>query len=145
MKALKRGGWLAGIIGALVLLSGCSGTASVAERVERGLPASLTEAQRLEIPPERPSAIRLGDGSRFALITWGSSSCPAVVTAMEALGTAAIELRLESSGGSGPCSADMAATTHELAMPGTVTGSPISLTLTYPHPHPGEPTTLSIH
>lgn len=122
---------------AALLLAGCSGPASVAERVERGLPTSLTEAQRSAVPWEQTSVLGLEDGSRFALITWGSSSCPTVVSTMEAVGTEGIEgiegieLHLESSGGSGPCTADMAATTHELSFPDSVTARPITLTLVH--------------
>lgn len=143
MKATRYGGWFAGILTAAMLLSGCSGPASVAERVERGLPTSWTEAQRSAIPWETTSAAWLEDGSRFALITWGSSSCPAVVTSLEAIAADGIELRLEPSGGSGPCSADMAATTHELALPESVTGRPVILTLRYPEGAPAE--TLVLH
>lgn len=132
MKALAHGGIFAGILLAALLLAGCSGPAGVAEKVERGLPSTLADAQGSAIPPAEPSALWLEDGNRCALITWGSSSCPAVVTRMEATGAGAIGLRVESSGGSGPCSAGLAPRMHELAVPESVTGRPVTLTLKYP-------------
>ncbi|WP_411732640.1 hypothetical protein [Paeniglutamicibacter sp.] len=51
---------------------------------------------------------------------------------MEGVAADANELRVEPSGGSGPCTADLTPTTHELALPGSVTGRPTTLTLTYP-------------
>lgn len=68
--------------------------------------STVADAQNSAIPTEEPSAPRLKEGNRFALITWGGSS--------------------------GPCSADLAPTTHELPVPESVTRRPVTLALGYP-------------
>ncbi|GAA1872644.1 hypothetical protein GCM10009715_19340 [Paeniglutamicibacter psychrophenolicus] len=131
MKKALRGAGMASVLLAALLLASCAEPVSVAERTAPELPGSLTQAQRGNLEPGEPATFWLQAGSRFALVTWGSSSCPAVVTRMDAMGADAIELRVESSGGSGPCSADLAPTTHELELPESVTRRPVTLTLHY--------------
>ena len=131
MRKALRGAGLVSVLLFPLLLAGCAEPVSVAERTTRGLPGSLSLAQRENLEPGEPAAFWLQAGSRFALVTWGSSTCPAVVTRMDAMGADAIELGVESSGGSGPCSADLAPTTHELLVPESVTRRPVTLALHY--------------
>jgi hypothetical protein len=100
------------------------------DAVHRGIPETLAGIDLGESPWDSPSVHRLGDG-RFALITWGSSSCPAIVSDIVAKGTHALELYLQPSGGTGPCTADMAATTYEIVLPESVVGSPVAVTVTH--------------
>lgn len=126
----------------VLLLASCAGPTSVAERVTRGLPNALSEAQLAEITMGDPAVFWLDTGKSIALVTFGSSSCPAVVSSMEAIGTDALKLRIDSSGGSGPCTADLTATTHELMVPISVTQRPVSLTLRYPEGDASPPLVL---
>ncbi|ASN40495.1 hypothetical protein CGQ24_16750 [Arthrobacter sp. 7749] len=81
-------------------------------------------------------------GKTIALVTFGSSSCPSVVSSMEVIGTDALKLRIDSSSGSGPCTAHLTATTHELMVPISVTQRPVSLTLSYPEGDASPPLVL---
>lgn len=120
------------IAGVILLLAACAGPPSVADRVERGLPESLSDAERATITWEEPSVVWLDEGRRFALITWGSSSCRPTVTAMDALAADEVELRLVPPDTTGPCTADMAAITHELTLPDEVTDRPVIVVITFP-------------
>ncbi|MDQ0092166.1 hypothetical protein [Paeniglutamicibacter psychrophenolicus] len=131
MKKALRGPGIVSVMLVALLLAGCAAPVSVAERTAPEFPGSLTQAQLENLELGEPAAFWLQAGSRLALVTWGSSSCPAVVTRMDARGSDAIELRVESSGGSGPCTADMAPTTHELEVPESVTRRPVTLALHY--------------
>lgn len=104
---------------------------SVAEKVERGFPDSLSEQEIAELPEFQPAVVWLDEPERFALITWGSSSCPAVVAAITVTASDAIELELAAPD-EGPCTADLAATSHTLSMPPDVTAQSVIVTLVSP-------------
>lgn len=109
---------------AVLLLAGC-GSPGVADGVRPGVPSGLG----LD-PGDGPVAVWLDEGARFAVVTWGSSSCPAVATSLTA--TAADRLSLTFAASSNdPCTADMAPTTHEFVLPDAVTGRPVTISITY--------------
>lgn len=106
-------------------LSSCA-TSSVADHVYSGLP------EQLEYHPgsEELQALWLDDSARFAVVTWGSSSCPSVATKLTV--EAADQLQLTfGQPQEGLCTADMAATTHEFVTPGELTGRPVHLTVRF--------------
>lgn len=110
---------------AAVALTGC-GDATVADRVYGGLPENLDDV----LGYEEVRAVWLEDTDRFAVVTWGSSSCPAVATELTV--EAADELALMfGQPKNGPCTADMAATTHEFVTPEELTGRPVHLTVSF--------------
>ncbi|GGH50999.1 hypothetical protein [Microbacterium album] len=111
-------------------LSGCAGPPGVADRTYRGLPTSPALPEPADPLPEEPMASWLEDSNRIALVTWGSSACPRVVTAIEARDASTVQLTLEPSGRE-VCTADMSPTTHELTLPDDATGRPLTLLLTY--------------
>ena len=132
MKKALRGPGLVSVLLVALLLAGCAEPVSVAERTAPELPGPLTQAQLENLEPGEPTVFWLQAGSRFALVAWGSSTCPIVVTGIEAAGVDAISLELALPGNKGPCSADMGVMTHELLVPESVTRRPVTLTLGYP-------------
>lgn len=99
------------------------------------MPSTLSEAEREDLVSGAPSddyvnVVWLDEGSRFSLITFGSSSCPWVVTRLEAVDEGSIRLNLELED-AGACTDDLAPLTHELTLPPAVTERPVALQLTY--------------
>lgn len=130
MRTRRTGAALLGVATVLLLAACGSAADSVADRVEGGFPGHLTEDERSALPWEQPSALWIEEGTRFALVTWGSGSCPRIVTAIDGAGPSSVALTLEPSP-QDICTADMAPTTHELTLPESVTARPVTVTLTY--------------
>lgn len=107
------------------------GPVSVAEKVERGFPDALSEQQLAELPEFQSAVVWLDEPETFALITWGSSSCPGVVTALTVTASDAIQLQLAAPD-EGPCTADLAATSHTFSMPAESSARPVTVTLVSP-------------
>ncbi len=112
-------------VGALLALSACA-TPSIADSVTRGLPAGV------EVDPldENPIAVWAEKNVRFAVVTWGSSSCPLVASDLTVEDDDRIALTFASSTNK-PCTADMAATTHEFTLPDEITKTPVTITISY--------------
>src|SRR5512140_2499355 len=73
-------------------VSGCSGSPSIARETIRGLPSGVTltaDEQR----GEQPVAIWTDDRATITVVTWGSSSCPPVPTALAVESAALLQLR----------------------------------------------------
>jgi hypothetical protein len=112
------------IAGATLLLAGCSG--GVARSVEKGIPEDLDVAWS----GEGPAGAWVDEGRTFAVVTWGSSSCPPVASALEVLAGDHLGLRFDPAANA-ICTADMAATTHTFDLPSGITSSPLTITISY--------------
>lgn len=116
-----------GILVAICALTGCSGQGGgIAESVSPGAP------QGIDMDPsgDGPAAAWVERGATFAIVTWGSGSCPLVATALAAAEPDHITVTFGQSPND-PCTADMAPTTHEFALPEEVTGLPIVVDVNY--------------
>ncbi len=110
---------------ATALLASCA-SSGVAESVHPGLPQGFVYANG----NEEPAVGWVDDGVRFAVVTWGSSSCPAVAKEFTFKGDDRVEIAF----GQSPqelCTADMAPTTHEFDLPRDITNRPIAVTLRF--------------
>ena len=113
--------------GVLLLLAttGCSAT-GVANSVERGVPDGL----EVDLLSGEPAAAWIEEGKRFAIVTMGSSSCPAVATALSADGEDRVTVTFGPSPRN-PCTADMAATTHTFDLPSGSNPGRLTIEVTY--------------
>ncbi len=114
-----------GAIAAAFVLAGC-GTPGVADGVSPGVPPGAV----LDPLSEGPVAAWVEEGSRFAVVTWGSSSCPSVATELTVEADDRLSLTFGPSPND-PCTADIAPTTHEFELPDSVTGRPVTITVGY--------------
>lgn len=118
--------------GAALLLAGCSGGSGDGgpiAQVEKGLPSGWDEAQ---FGPDAgdPVVGWVVEGESFAVVTWGSSSCPPIAKSLGA--PSASELRIVFAPPEGEvCTADFAPTTHEFALPDGVTERPIAVEMEF--------------
>ncbi|GGF03295.1 hypothetical protein D9V28_12855 [Mycetocola zhadangensis] len=114
-----------GALLAVCLLTGCGGN-GVAKAVRPGVPEGL------DVDPANtaPAGTWLERGESFAIVTWGSSSCPLVASALTVEGADRIGVRFAPSPRD-PCTADMAATTHEFALPVAVARTPVKVDVSY--------------
>ncbi|MET3810200.1 hypothetical protein [Arthrobacter sp. UYEF3] len=93
-----------------------------------GAPPGATPAPRLKLGT--PVAGWVDRPRRFGVTLWGSSSCPAVPTRIEATAPDRVAIRLEASA-QNPCTADLAPTTHEFSVPAGAGTLPLTITLVY--------------
>ena len=100
---------------ACALLAGC--VQSVAVETKRGVPEGRESAVDLLDPT--PFATWLDDRDRFAVVTFGSSSCAPVPTSVLATDAATIAVTFVQASAQ-VCSADLAATTHVFTTPGEI-------------------------
>jgi len=122
---------------ALALLAGTGACSAAGRRPAGDRPVSVAASSYRGLPPGLPEPPAVGspaavwtDG-RLALVLWGSGSCPPVPVALEARGTDTVEITV-SSGYGGVCTADYAATTSVLELPGTVaTAGPLTVRLRF--------------
>jgi hypothetical protein len=110
---------------AVVLLAGCSG--SVARSSEPGIPDGLSIDQSEGLGA---AAGWIVEGEIFAVVTWGSSSCPRAPVGLEAVAVDQLDLTFDAPSGV-VCTADMAATTHTFDLPTVITERPITITVSY--------------
>lgn len=152
----RHGTALAALILAVALmLTGCAGPPSVADRSYRGTlptpPVSPGATQGApSVPPGAVPAPRLKLGTpeagwlekprRFGITLWGSSSCAAVPTRIEVTAPDRVRIRFEAPA-QNPCTADLAATTHEFSVPAGADTLPLTITLVYAE---GEGTTTLV-
>ncbi|WP_144794756.1 hypothetical protein [Microbacterium paludicola] len=115
-----------GVALAVCVLAGCSATpASVAYATRSGVPAGLDAD-----PLSGPAVTWLEEGETFAIVTWGSGSCPPVPTilSLEAMNRIAVTFAPSPDD---PCTADMAPTTHEFELPDEITDVPVTVEIRY--------------
>lgn len=101
-------------LAAMLLLAGCTAT-SVAVETTEGFPARYIPGDNLLNGV--PLAMWAGGG--LAVVTFGSSSCPPVPTAITAPEPTRIVIDFAASPNS-PCSADLTPTTHQFELPSGV-------------------------
>lgn len=110
----------------VLALAGCSGPDSVADRSYAGLPESVDETD--VGASGEPVATWIEDDETFAVTMWGSSSCPAVPSSIDTTDSGAVEITFVTDS-SGPCTADLAPTTHEFGVPDDAAASPLEVTI----------------
>ncbi len=109
---------LATALAALCLaLTGCSAPVSVASDTSAGGPPGFDGSGGLL--NGQPSAIWISGRREFAIVTFGSSSCPPVPTAISAPDATHIAITFVQSPNT-PCTADIGPTTHKFDVPGGV-------------------------
>jgi len=113
------------IVAAMVALTGCGSPGVALERYS-GVPSWFKPTSPLD---EGPAAMLDGDGN-LTLVTYGSSSCPATVTGIEAQDADTVALSLDA-GSAGVCTADMAPTTHVIRVPDAASARPLTVHVTY--------------
>ena len=113
------------LLGASLVFTGCA-AANVADAVSAGAPDGVT----MDALDPRPVAVWIEQGERFAVVTWGSSSCPAVATDLIVETTNRLLLKFAPTGGDA-CTADLAPTPHEFVLPGGIDGAPVTITVSF--------------
>ncbi|MBW9121919.1 hypothetical protein JNB63_17615 [Microbacterium trichothecenolyticum] len=108
----------------VIALAGCAANPGIGT-VSRGAPDGV-----LDPLSESPTAVWVERGESFAIVTIGSSSCPAVATEVETDGTDLVSVTFGSSPNT-PCTADMAPTTHQFDLPAEVTSDAISVKIRF--------------
>ena len=130
----------------MLLLTGCAGPPNAADRSYRGMlstpaatpvvPSSVPSGAppgASSAPPlalGQPAAAWVDKSRRFGITLWGSSSCPAVPSRVEATAPGQVSIRVEPSAGN-PCTADLAPTSHEFRVPAGAGTLPLTITLVY--------------
>lgn len=120
--------------------AGCAGQDSVADRSYRGVvaPPSVTPGASPDpattaapAPPGlgTPLAGWVDRPRRFGVTLWGSSSCPAVPTRMEAEARDRVSITFEPAGQQA-CTADLAPTSYEFTVPAEADTVPLTVVLT---------------
>lgn len=110
------------------MLSGCdaAGGPDIAQTVKPGTPLGFEGTDGFG----ELSAVWLTRGESFALVTWGSGSCPPVASALTAEAADRITVVFEPSPHD-PCTADMSPTTHEFAVPDEATRTPLTIDVAF--------------
>ena len=118
----------------------CAGPPNAADRSYRGVVASPSVTPRPSPDPSTtavpgpppglgtPLAAWVEKPRRFGVTLWGSSSCPAVPTRMEATARDRVSISFEQAGEKA-CTADLAPTTYEFTVPAGADTVPLTLIL----------------
>lgn len=128
------------VIVTAALLVACTGggeVTSVADSTEAGIPdaPAFEQYQDWNLPDPMPGwgpqpvVGWIDEGETFAVVTWGSSSCPYIPTALEAAGAAALTVTLTLPASYEACTEGLGAWTHTFTLPDEVTGRPIAVTV----------------
>ena len=115
-------------------LSGCAPATpptSVATSNYGGLPAG--QSTDVDVDMEGPLVQWLDQGSSITVTTWGSSGCPAILTEVNAVDAQTLDLQyLEATAyPDQACTADYAPHTSEIELPSDVTGTPLTVTVSF--------------
>ena len=114
---------------AMSLLAGCSAPVSVANDTSEGSPPGFDGGGGLL--NGEPSAIWISGRHEFAIVTFGSSSCPPVPTSITAVDAHHMAITFVKSPNS-PCTADMSPTTHKFDVPdGVEADGAVAVAVTY--------------
>lgn len=121
---------VAAIVVALAL-TGCNGVADdryggVPDEVE--LPPMMNEDGSFN---DGPFVAWVEPGTTFAVVTYGSSSCPPTASAIQVTDAASVVVTFTPPRGSGPCTADLAPMTHEFAVPDGADERPLEVTVAW--------------
>ncbi|GAA1745835.1 hypothetical protein GCM10009746_30890 [Microbacterium paludicola] len=109
----------------VIALAGCA-PKPIIGTVSRGAPDGV----QLDPLSESPTAVWVERGESFAVVTMGSSSCPAVATKVESNGDDLVSVTFGSSSNE-PCTADIAPTTHQFDLPEELTRDSISVEIRF--------------
>lgn len=104
---------------------------SVAESSASGVPEGFAVPDDTDGWDGAPIAGWLEEGQRFAVVLFGSSSCPPIPVSNEARGDGAVEVTFEP-GRYEECTSDLSPRTFEFALPEGVTARPVDLTVVRP-------------
>ena len=116
----------------LVALTGCSAPTSIAYATYDRAPAGFESAGGLL--NGQPGVAWLMGKQSFAVVTFGSSSCPPIPVELSATPPSGLSLRFVPSPNQ-PCSADMGATTHQFHLPDDMDAAgPIDVHVVYDFP-----------
>ena len=114
---------------ALSLLMGCSAPVSIANDTSEGSPPGF-EGDGGLLNGE-PSAIWISGRREFAIVTFGSSSCPPVPTSISVIDEHHVVITFVKSPNS-PCPSDLTATTHKFDVPkGVDADGAVAIAVTY--------------
>lgn len=122
-------GAVAVALAAALAVSGCSSSSSIAVETVRGLPSGVTLSDD-EQRGEQPVAIWTDDRATITVVTWGSSSCPPVPTALAVESAALLQLQFAPPVDE-VCTADYAPTSHVLTTPDGVSFGATRLEMTF--------------
>lgn len=126
--------------GIVLGVAGCAGPPSAADRSYRGVVVSPSVTPRPSPDPSTtavpgpppgfgtPLAAWVEKPRRFGVTLWGSSSCPAVPTRMEATARDRVSISFEQAGEKA-CTADLSPTTYEFTVPAGADTVPLTLIL----------------
>lgn len=126
--------------GILLGVAACAGPPNAADRSYRGVVASPSVTPHASPGPSStaspaplpglgtPLAGWVDKPRRFGVTLWGSSSCPAVPTRIEATGSDRVSITFGPAGEK-VCTADLAPTTHEFTVPSRADTLPLTVTL----------------
>lgn len=129
-------GRVVGVALAVLLLAGCSAPTSIAYATYDRAPAGFDSGGGL-LNGEPGASWLIGQKS-FAIVTFGSSSCPPIPVELTAEPPSAMTLRFVPSQNQ-PCTADLRATTHQFYLPeGMDVASRIDITIVWDFPQPAE-------
>lgn len=95
----------------------------------RGVPSGVTltaEEQR----GDQPVAVWTDNRETLTVVTWGSSSCPPIPTALELEAAMQLNLRFAPTNEQ-VCTADFAPTSHVFATPDGISFSAVQLSMTF--------------
>ena len=134
MAGVRRRAAAPAALAVVLLLAGCAGPPDASDRSYRGMLSTSAAAPGASaVPPQmlgQPVAAWVDRPRRFGITLWGSSSCPAVPSRIEANGPDRVSIQIEPSAGN-PCTADLAPTSHEFSVPPGAGTLPLTITLVY--------------
>ena len=122
-------------------LVGCSAASSIATDTVRGVPSgvTLTDAEQ---SGEQPVAVWTDNRETLTVVTWGSSSCPPVPTALDLESAMLLTLRFAPPT-SDVCTADFAPTSHVFATPDGISFSAVNLAMVFEQ-REGDPVDVTV-
>jgi hypothetical protein len=112
-----------------LIMTGCSAAGSIATETVRGVAPGITLSAD-EGLGEVPVAVWTDDRATLTVITWGSSGCPGVPTALTVSTPETLDLRFAPPTDAA-CTADFAPTSHVFATPAGVETGDISIDITF--------------
>lgn len=110
----------------LLLLSGCATLSNPAETTYPGTPEGWVMSE--DPGSGKPEVQWIRDGEKFALVTWGSSTCPWTATEMKTDGDSQLTITLVESTKQ-QCTMDFAPTTNVFSLPADTTGRPVTVSV----------------
>ncbi|AWB88466.1 hypothetical protein [Homoserinimonas hongtaonis] len=100
---------------------------SIADEVFTGLPEGVDTPA--DAGSGRPDAVWVEPGATFAIITWGSSTCPPVARTLEQIGDSEIAIQFDRNART-MCTMDFVPTSHVFSVPEGVVVPPLLITMT---------------